>query len=241
MSTPVEPTITQTTSLASVNELVAQAERLGLVWSLRSATVVDTLSGGSPYDPVIKLDGDDDNTFISATSWAGPLTNGMRVHVVHVPPLGNYVVAVISTLSIQRYEIGARTSHGTTITTTEAVMETFTSFKILGGAAYRYEIDGALLAAATTFTKFRIRQTNTAGQSLGASDYWPGIGLGNAPFRHVGYFRSLYNTTVTVNLVLTAVTNSSTSTWVADAETPRYVSIRYDGPAIEYPSAVALV
>lgn len=240
MSTPIEPTIPQTTALASVDELVTQAQRLGLIWTLRPGTVLDVLNGDAAYSPRVQLDGDDQNSRIMAASLVGGLAIGMRVMVMFVPPEGYYIIGVINVDTTKRYEIGARTSHGTTITTTETVMETFTSFTALAGAAYRYEVDGAILAATSTYTRFRLRKTNTAGQSLGMSDYWPGIGLGNAPFRHEGYFRNISNGAITTNIVLTANTSISTSNWVADAELPRYVSIQYAGPAVEYPSAVAI-
>jgi hypothetical protein len=240
VSTPVDPSLTQTVSLASTEEIVAQAQRLGLVWGLRPGTVTDVSDAGSPYNPRIQMDGDPVNISLPTVSLIGGLALGMRVMVMHVPPMGNYLVGVINPDTTKRYEIGSLTTHGTTITTTETVMETFTSFNVLGGAAYRVEVDGYLVAATTTFTTFRLRKTNTAGQSLNASDLHPGIGLGQGPFRHVGYFRNTGNATLTYNLVLTAVTGTSTSSWGADSERPRYVSIRYAGPAVEFPSAVAI-
>jgi hypothetical protein len=240
VTTPVDPTIPQTVSLAGVDELVSQAKRLGLTWGLRPGAVTDISSLGAAYNPRVQMDGDPLNIALPTVSLIGGLALGMRVMVMSVPPLGNYLVGVINPTTTQRYEIGALSTHGTTITTTETVLETFSQFNALGGAAYRVEIDGSLLAGTAVFTRFRLRKTNTAGQSLNSSDQWPGIGLGQAPFRHVGYFRNTGNGTLTYNLVLTALTGSSTSQWYADAETPRYVSIQYAGPAVEFPSAVVI-
>jgi hypothetical protein len=240
MSTPVDPTITQTVSLASVDELVTQARRLGLTWGLRPGLVVDTTAAGGPYNPRVQLDGDDESTTIIAASLAGGLAVGMRVMVMFVPPAGNYVVGIISSTSVQRYEEGGFTNHATTITTTETVLETFSRFNLMSGAAYRVEIDGWLLAGAGLFTFFRLRETNAAGQVLTASDAFVGQGLVQASMRHVGYFINNTGTQVT-DLVLTGQTLSSTSTWGADTGRPRYVSIQYAGPAVEYPFAVAFV
>lgn len=240
MTTPVDPTTVQTVSLASVDELLAQARRLGLVWSLRPGTVTNITNGASAYNPRVVMDGDDANADIQVTSLVGGVAVDMRVMVMFVPPIGNYVIGIISTAHTQRYEIGALSGHGTTITTTETVMETFTNFNVLAGAAYRYEIDGTLIAGTSTGTQFQIRKTNTSGQSLGSSDIWPGIGLSFAPFRHVGYFRNTGLSTITTTIVLTATTTTSTATWYADTELPRYVAIQYAGPAIEYPSAVVI-
>lgn len=239
--TPVDPALPQTVSLASVDELLVQARRLGLTWGMRPGVVTDTTNAGGPYNPLVQLDGDDENTTIIAPSLVGGLAIGMRVMVQFVPPGGNYVVGIISSTSIQRYEKGAFTSHGTTITTTETTLETFSRFNLLGAAAYRVEIDGWLLAGAGLFTYFRLRETNTAGQVLTASDAFVGQGLVQASMRHVGYFVTPPVTQIT-DLVMTGQTVSSTSTWSADnTGRPRYVSIQYAGPAVEYPFAVAFV
>lgn len=237
MTTPVEPTIPQTVSLASVDELVAQARRLGLVWGLRPGVVVDISGGSGPYNPRVQLDGDDVNATVVAASLVGGLAVGMRVMVQFVPPEGNYITGIINPATVARYELGGFTNHATTITTTETVLETFSQFTVLDGAAYRVEIDGWLLAGAGLFTFFRLRETNTAGQILTATDAVEGRGLIQAVMRHVGYFVNTTGEHFT-NLVLTGQTLSSTSTWGADTGRPRYVSIQYAGPAVEYPFAV---
>lgn len=240
MSTPIEPTIPQTVALASLDELRTQAGRLGLTWDLIAGTVVETSTAFTARVPRVQLDGDVDGTGITAVAFTQPVAVGMRVMIMFVPPLGYYIVGLINPDDTQRYEIGALTNHGTGLSTTEVILETFTQFKVLSGAAYRLEIDGWILAASTTFTYFRLRKTNLAGLSLNASDVWPGIGFGQAPFRHVGYFKNITGDTIVTDLVLTGLTTTSTSTWGADAERPRYVSIQYAGPAVEYPSAVAI-
>jgi hypothetical protein len=238
---PVEPTLPQTVSLSSVSELRDQAQRLGLVWVLRPATVAETTGAFTAWVPRIDLDGDlDTSAGITAVSFIGGLAVGMRVMVVFIPPTGYYIVGTINPVQTQRYEIGAFTSHATTITTTETVMETFTAFSVLPGAAYRVEVGNGLLAATTAFTRFRLRKTNTAGQTLTASASFPGIGLAIAPMYYVGYFRNNTGAPITTNLVLTAVTLSGTSTWYADAETQRFVSLTYAGPAVNYPSAIGI-
>lgn len=241
MTTPVSPHVMLGVPLATVEELLRQAKRLGLIWELRPATVVNTTATTlGAYEPRVVMDGDVTNAMIPVVSLVGPLAMNMRVMVMDVPFGGNYIIGIISADAIRRYEIGAFASHATTISSVEAVLETFTNFVALPGAAYRIEMDGALLAATTTLTRFRIRKTNTAGQSLSASDAFPGVGIAQAPFRHVGYFRNTGTASVTSNLVLTAVTFASTATWYADTETPRYVSIQYAGAAVEYPAAVVI-
>lgn len=240
-TTPVEPTVTQTVSLSSVDELLNQARRLGLTWDLRAATVAETTGSYTPYVPRVVPDGDtDDSRGIIATSFVGGVAPTMRVMVMYVPPAGAYIVSTFDPTQVQRYEIGSRTSHSTSMTTTETVMETFRNFTVLPGAAYRIEIGGWLLAASGTFTIFRIRNTSTAGQSLNATAFINGIGLAQAPLTYFGYFVNRTDAPIITNLVLTGVTNTASSTWGADSERPRYVSIQYAGPAVEYPSAVGI-
>lgn len=239
---PVEPTVPQTVSLGSVDELRQQASRLGLTWDLRAATIAETTSSYTPYIPRIDLDGDDNlSGGITAVSFIGGLAVNMRVMVMFVPPVGAYIIGAFNPAQTQRYEIGAQTNHGTTITTVDTVLETFEAFRVLPGAAYRVEVDGWLLAAPTTFTIFYIHKGNIAGQQLSASDAFPGVGLGQAPMRHVGYFVNRSTDEFIEDIVLSAQTFSSTSTWSADSARPRYVSIQYCGPAVEYPSAVGIV
>lgn len=238
---PVEPTLPQTISLSSVDELRAQAQRLGLTWDLRAATVTEVSGAFSAYVPRIDLDGDDaESVGITAVSFIGGVAVGMRVMVMFVPPVGSYIIGTFNPEQTQRYEIGSQTSHSTSITTVETVLETFDAFTVLPGAAYRVEVDGWLLAATTTFTIFRLRKTNVVGQSLSASDAFPGGSLTQAPMRHVGYFVNRTTDAMISDLVLTGVTLVSSSTWGADSERPRYVSIQYCGPAVEYPSAVGI-
>lgn len=241
MSTPVEPHVMLGVPLATVEELLRQAKRLGLIWDLRPGTVTNTsASTFGAYEPIVVMDGDVVTAAIPTVSLVGPLAVNMRVMVMRVPPAGNYVIGNLSVAAIKRYEIGALANHGTTITTVETLLETFTNFTALPGAAYRIEVDGWLLAATTVLTSFRLRKTNTAGQTLSASDAFPGGGLSQGPMRHVGYFVNRTTSPVTSNLVLTGITLSGTSTWGADAERPRYVSIQYCGPSVDYPSAIGI-
>lgn len=241
-TTPVEPTIPQTISLSSVSELQTQAQRLGLTWDLRAATVAESSGAFTAYVPRIVLDGDSNQSAgTTAVSFIGGVAEGMRVMVMFVPPVGAYIVGTFNPVQMQRFEIGAQTSHGTTITTTETVMETFPSFTVLAGAAYRIEIGGWILAAPSTFTFFRIRKSTVGGQSLYSTPVIPGISLAQGVMQQWGYFVNRGTDPIISDIVFTAVTNTSTSTWSADVERPRYVSLQYVGPAVEYPSAVGIV
>ena len=76
-----------------VQEIIAQARRLGLTWTLRYATVLD---GGTPKNVTAKFDGDDStgrgvggSGFISLI---GPVPPGSRVAAIYVPPAGQYII-----------------------------------------------------------------------------------------------------------------------------------------------------
>jgi hypothetical protein len=211
------------------------------MWDLRPATVFDSSGTLGAYEPRVVMDGDIQSANIQVASLMGPVANGMRVMVMRVPPVGNYIIGMFNPAQMQRWEFGSHVGHGTTITTTETVMETYTNFQTLANGAYRFNVNGALIAAAGTFTQFKLRKTNTAGQILSSTPWFNGQGIVPAPMFHEGFFRNTGNTTVTSNLVLTAVTLSSTSTWYADTGIARYVAIQYAGPAVEYPSAVGIV
>jgi len=72
-------------------EIVANANRLGLVWQMRIATVVD---GDTPPQVSALYDGDD--AAINMTSMIGGLAIGARVFVLEVPPSGNYITGYIT-------------------------------------------------------------------------------------------------------------------------------------------------
>lgn len=239
-TTPVEPTIPQTVTLSSVDELREQAQRLGLTWDLRAATVAETTGSFSPYNARIIPDGDtSDSDGITAVSFMGGVAVNMRVMVMHVPPVGSYMIGSVNSEDFQHYERGGFVGHPTGITNVEQVMETFPQFVIRAKAAYRWQVGNALLAGTTSFTRFYLRKTNVAGASMGQSAYWVGVGLAPAPLSHVAYFVNNTDADIVTTIVCTAV-STTTSTWLGSVDQPRFVSIQYVGPAVEYPFAVAV-
>jgi len=71
---------------ATAQAIVENAQRLGLTWTLRLATVVD---GSSPGAVVATYDGD--TAPIAMTSMIGTFVVGQRVYVIQVPPSGNFI------------------------------------------------------------------------------------------------------------------------------------------------------
>lgn len=69
----------------AVQEVIAQARSLGLVWTLRLATVVEV----SPV--LIVYDGDTTENVVTATSMI-PVVANQRVYVIITPPAGSFIV-----------------------------------------------------------------------------------------------------------------------------------------------------
>lgn len=74
---------------ATVQAVVENAQRLGLTWALRPATVVSS----SPITAVF----DGDTEPINMTSMVGSVSIGQRVYVFVVPPSGNYIAGFVTT------------------------------------------------------------------------------------------------------------------------------------------------
>lgn len=70
----------------TVDELVQQADRLGLTWTMRPATVIS--------DNTVTYDGED-TVEQPVTSLIGLLKPDIRVMVLFVPPSGNYIIGVL--------------------------------------------------------------------------------------------------------------------------------------------------
>ena len=234
---PVDPTLNQTTSLASVSELLAQAQRLGLTWELRPGTVKQADDVTSAFNPLVSMDGDDIDTLISTSSLAGPLAVGMRVMVMFVPPAGNYVIGIVNPDDLKPRTFSATTS-SVTITLAEILMATIPSVKFLGGAAYQLRVGTATLAGTTAFTQFNVRKTDLAGTLWTSSPVFQGIGVAPADCQWTGYLRNSGPGTITTDVALTAAAFTLTTTWYGSATIPRYFSIEYCGAAVDYPQAV---
>lgn len=80
---------------ASVAALVDNAKRLGLVWDLRLATVLDVAGSG-----IISGLLDGDVATIGLTPIFGTPVAGQRVWVMSVPPAGNYIIGFVGNYGV---------------------------------------------------------------------------------------------------------------------------------------------
>lgn len=145
-------------SEAAVQALVNNAERLGLTWDLKPATV----QRSNPLE--ILMDGDDAN--IGATSMIGPVGPGQRVYVLVVPPSGLFVVGVpglpsVSCLDSQVLLSGVVAgSSGLEVAIASASFSKEPAFIFAPGLVYELIlVTGAFPSAATdSVTAVRIRK-----------------------------------------------------------------------------------
>ena len=72
---------------AAAQQVVADAKRLGLTWTLQNGTVTATTP--------VKVQMDGDTVSIQVTSMIGPVGVGSRVYIIQVPPAGNFIVGFV--------------------------------------------------------------------------------------------------------------------------------------------------
>lgn len=82
------PEITSEIFGVMAKAMVENANRLGLTWVMRRATVVNR----TPGTIFITAQYDGDATPIGMVNLIGGVSNGARVYVLQVPPSGNYVI-----------------------------------------------------------------------------------------------------------------------------------------------------
>lgn len=81
---------TEEDTISLVQAMVANAQRLGLIWEFKYATVTN---GNDPAAIQIHFDNDSENSPVTAVSIIGNLGVGTRVAVITVPPSGQYIIA----------------------------------------------------------------------------------------------------------------------------------------------------
>jgi hypothetical protein len=93
MTSPEEPI---DVAGVAAEELIAQARRLGIVWTLIPGTVssVANSSGMWPASNTWVVQDNDTNP-TRAMSLIGPIAEDTRVMIMHVPPQGNYIIGVV--------------------------------------------------------------------------------------------------------------------------------------------------
>jgi hypothetical protein len=227
-----------TTISVGAQEIVAQAQNLGLTWILRPATVTDS----SPL--MIRYDGDTvDTTPVNMTGRV--LAVGRRVMGLLIPPSGNFVagfygedqgypvmlVDLISSVTPSA-AIGAET---TVLTLPSAVYRSERAYMI----EFRTDV---ISSTGTNNNQWRVRRTNVAGTIMGTGVWAPrSSAAGSNDFGSDVVIRNNTAFDVTDTMVLTYnVAGAGTITMNAGATQVAYMR-RYDiGPADSFPNAPTL-
>jgi hypothetical protein len=227
-----------------VEELLRNADRLGLTWRLRPATVASSTADAVTASVIY----DGDTIPITVTNLLGhPLAVGQRVTCAFVPPAGNYVIGLIGVdLLLVAQERGLLDRVDSTSNsagfTAEAVVLTGNTVTWTDGRAYEVILGGWHLTNPSSHNLFRLRKTNLAGALIAELSQHPGVAgfAGETPSRNV--IVRTAGSDLTDNVVVTGFCQSAaTGTWLASATKPRYVEIRDCGPASRYPNCPAIV
>lgn len=230
--------------IVAAQTVVAEAKRLGLLWSVRYATVV---SGGDPGNVHVIYDGDPEDTVVEfLVSVVGKFHYGQRVVVFAVPPAGNFVVG---TLNSPKYaDAGAQVGFVSSIansaaigTTPTAVLTQFTNMQLYDGVAYRVICDGNHFSSGAGILdqlSFWTDAVSTGGTVFlgnhrtegGASTHYHAQQI----FRKVG-------TRLVDTWYLASNSTSGTVTQFAGITTARYVEVQVAGRAEDYPDTPTII
>lgn len=193
--------------------VVADAERLGVAWQWRLATVVglDRANYGSV---TVVFDNPDDSTPVQVISAVGDLGVGDRVYVQEIPPGGNYIVGAPSIAEYEDVIEANVAATQTTVGTTElnlARLE-FPSFTQIAGRLHVLHFQ--IISNRGTITdefEVRLRQsTALTGTLLAAATSW---GVPNNAGQYVqGWMQWIPATTLTASLFLSIVRTSGAGT-----------------------------
>ncbi len=170
--------------VAAAQQVVADAKRLGLTWTMQNGTVTAT-------SPVTKVQMDGDNVSIQVTSMIGPVGVGLRVYVIQVPPAGNFIVGFVGNGNLSTVNTMFVTGGPSQTTTSStfanvlgpsSVAFAATIVKKFDDTALRIDASGTFYSTGSvTAPLFAVNVTGVTGNDAGstASNHWIGY-LGTA-------------------------------------------------------------
>lgn len=203
--------------VARIKALQENADRLGLIWRLRPATVVGSVTNSADRAAVV-IDGDvsRDPVPIDAVSMIGPLQPGARVYVITSPPAGNHIVgrvnAALAVTSMDANRTGGGDATGA-ITTTEVAIPSANYaeeplFSFAGNSVFRVIVTFLLVATVEPDT-FNLRVRKGAATITGTllanwqRNAYGGNNGENLSF--IGYFTNTGPSVVQSKLSLSAI------------------------------------
>jgi hypothetical protein len=127
----------------AASTIAENAKRLGLVWTMRPATVVS-------YDRTTGMATaifDGDTVPLTMTSLAGPLTAAQRVMVMIVPPSGNFIIGSVGNVGATDYKLiafGERVTASTAAAGAQGVLR-LDNIPVVSGRSYLIQSSNMLL------------------------------------------------------------------------------------------------
>lgn len=237
-----EPSVPELVGLGA-QAVADNAKRLGLTWTLRPATVAATLDAisNNPNSGIVTVVFDGDTVAVSANSMVGALTSGERVMVMVVPPAGNFVVGLSTSVGLlyapDRGIVGSHTdtTNSAAITTVVTIMTTDQDVLLRSGRAYEFSFShNHFSSGAGILVQYAIGRA-AGGFSLIMGNYrTEGASSTGVYCSKIGV--KLGGTNILDQIILTAVAVSGTITILGSATTPRQFWVRDVGPASMYPN-----
>ena len=226
--------MTDTSTADLIKELKTNAERLGLTWQIRYATVLD---GSVATAIVVTFDGDDASTPISAISLIGLLTAGERVTVMTVPPAGQYIIGrpAVSPAGTRISRVESATNSAA-IGVGGAVALTLPSATYPNGNAFRVELGGFWFGSVANQASIQIYRNSSAGTLLQQfrTPVLPTTSGTAVYLNYVGYFRNESGLDITDTIVVFVVASAGTVTSPAGATFTRWAETQTAGIPTSY-------
>lgn len=225
-------------AVGAVEQTKDQADRLGLTWQMRQATVY---SIANPAAAWITFDGDTQP--VPAVIMQGPIIATDRVYVIAgVAPQGNYIVGLAGAGSGRsRLVAHAESILSSAAIGAETVVLTTNSMIFRTGRAYLVKWLGRLESSVAQTTILRVRKTDVVGQALHG---WSEDVVAGALRRERSYDIFVRNTgtvDVVAPVALTLQSTTGTTTQVASSTAPRWMTIEDYGGADDYPAAIVIL
>ena len=220
---------------AGARELVNQARNLGLTWTLRLATVVNS----APDSMTAIYDGD--SAAISMVNMSGnTLSPDERVYALIIPPSGNFVVGRVNNFGLVARVDSA--VYNNSSAAAEIAILTLPSTTYANGGVYefKFRINTETNGPASNKTICRIRQgTGVLGTIVNNSNFYNNLGAGvetRTDSCYVGFDGALTDT-----FTLTQIASLSTGTSATAANTDVFYFEAYRvGSLDDYPSAFVI-
>lgn len=233
---------------AQIQALIQNAQKLGLIWGLRPATV----AGYDGSTALAVMDGDTEP--IAVIPMISALYAGQRVYVITVPPGGNYAIAMPVISDLYAGPAGATgtivSSAGAEAAIPAAQWASSEPYANLGaGRIARVAIDFSdqLSSAADSLFIIRLREgsastTGTIIASWRVAAASSAVDIESQTVR--GYFKNTSTSTVSnqiLSMTIQRISGAATHSIYADANNPFTVDIRDYGSIVDNPGMAASI